>query len=133
MLSILLVEDYLPVSSLVVQFLEVNGSTTVKAFSRAEEALTHLESIDENEFPDVILVDLSLPGMNGLQLMKILREKYPQIVCIVFSGYTHLPLINKALDGGARGYVLKDHAHQLEQAIKHVLNGEVYTSIMPPN
>jgi CheY-like chemotaxis protein len=133
MLSILLVEDYLPVSSLVVQFLEVNGNTTVKAVSRAEEALAHLESIDENEFPDVILIDLSLPGMNGLQLMKILLEKYPQILCIVLSGYKHVALINEALDAGARGYVLKDHAHQLEQAIQHVLNGEVYTSIMPPN
>jgi DNA-binding NarL/FixJ family response regulator len=133
MLSILLVEDYLPLSNLVVQFLEVKGNTTVKAVSRAEEALAHLENIDENEFPNVILIDLSLPGMNGLQLVKILLEKYPQILCIVLSGYKHVALINEALDAGARGYVLKDHAHQLEQAIQHVLNGEVYTSIMPPN
>jgi DNA-binding NarL/FixJ family response regulator len=134
MLSVLLVEDYLPMSILIARLLEEDGNITVTAVSKAEEALAYLENLakDGNEFPNLVLIDLSLPGMSGIELLKILQDKYPQILCIALSGHKHIALINEVLDLGAGGYVLKDHAHLLKEAIDHVLAGKVYTSLLPP-
>jgi DNA-binding NarL/FixJ family response regulator len=130
MLSVLLVEDYLPISDLIVSIVEEGGKATVQVRSTPEEALAFLERLAKTggEFPQLVLIDLSLPGMNGYELLETIWEKYPQLLCIILSSHNRMEMANEAFNRGARGYVLKDHAYLLKEAINHVLNGKVYVS-----
>lgn len=58
-----------------------------------------LEILEENTI-SVIVTDMKMPGMNGLDLLKIVREKYPDTVRIVLSGYTHLPQVLVTINNG---------------------------------
>ena len=87
----------------------------------AELALDTLQS----ERPDLVLVDLSLPGMTGLELVRRLRQEYPVLRCLVVSGHVEELYVQAALNAGAGGYVAKDYPEALVEAIHQVLSGEV--------
>ncbi|MCZ8520389.1 MULTISPECIES: response regulator [Paenibacillus] len=67
------------------------------------EALEWLETCR----PDVIITDIRMPRMDGIQLQSIVREKYPQIRCIVMSGYNDFAYARESLKMGARDYLMK--------------------------
>lgn len=77
---------------------------------------------------DVLLVDISLPNMNGIQLIRELRSFRPDLICIVLSTHTSQAYIADALAVGARGYVAKGDAGELPEAIRSVLAGDIYLS-----
>lgn len=75
--------------------------------------------------PDLFLIDFSLPGMDGAELVRKLTERVPDVPCLVVSSH-HEPLYVKlALDAGACGYVLKGDPDVLVSAIERVLKGEI--------
>ena len=79
--------------------------------------------------PDIILLDLSMPGMNGLEFMAALREGSPRAQVIVLSMHDNREYITQAIQLGARGYLLKDTSPaELFRAITAVHAGEVYFS-----
>ena len=88
----------------------------------AEEALALPELADV----DLALVDVSLPGMNGIQLVRELQDKRPRIRCLMLSGHIQEAYVKGALAAGARGYMQKGRSDELLQAIASVLAGEVY-------
>lgn len=79
--------------------------------------------------PDIILLDISMKGINGLDALEDLRKVMPDSTVLILSMYTDPALIMRALEAGAHGYLLKDAtATELEQALAALSNGERYLS-----
>jgi len=57
--------------------------------------------------PDILVLDLMMPGLSGLEIMRILRERSPRTRSVVLTGYSSTAIIGQALQAGATGYVLK--------------------------
>ncbi len=84
--------------------------------------------------PDVIVLDLSLPKISGLEICRILHKDYPHIKVIVFSSYNDEDSIVNALKAGAKGYIPKDvFREELVTAIRAVREGQEYLSNSIPN
>jgi len=75
----------------------------------AEEALGQISLVA----PDIVVIDFSLPGMNGLELVKRLQKDYPELPTVVISGHNETIFIKGILAAGAKQYIVKDHAPQL--------------------
>jgi DNA-binding NarL/FixJ family response regulator len=81
--------------------------------------------------PDVVLLDIAMPGMNGLEVAQRLSELDPAIRVVILSMHASEEYVLRALRTGAAGYLLKDSAvAELELAIRAVVRGETYLS--PP-
>jgi len=79
--------------------------------------------------PDLTVVDLTLPGAGGLELIKILKARLPGMPLLVLSMHDEALYAERAIRAGARGYVMKLEAtSEVENAIRHVLSGEIYLS-----
>lgn len=79
------------------------GFRCTGSFRSMEEALDKLR----NELPDVVLVDIGLPGMSGIEGIQQLKERYPQLILLIYSVYDDDERIFDALCAGASGYLLK--------------------------
>ena len=79
--------------------------------------------------PDVVVMDLAMPGLNGIDATRQISEMNPQIKVIALSAHSDKRMITEALRAGASGYVPKDAAfEELANAIRQVLAGKVYIS-----
>lgn len=93
--------------------------------SNADSCLAYLQQHQ----PDVILMDINMPGMNGIDLCKIVKEKYPNVFVVGLSTFNQQSFIHKMMDNGASGYVLKNATQQeLMEAITTVAKGKTYLS-----
>jgi len=94
----------------------------------AENARDGLQAIGQLK-PDLAIVDISLAGKTGLDLIKDIRVLYPQLPVLVLSMHDELIYAERALRAGARGYVMKQEGGKiLLQAIRQVLSGQVYVA-----
>ena len=83
----------------------------------------------ESEKPNLVITDLTLPGRNGLELIKDLGATHPEIPTIVLSMHDELFYAERVSRAGGRGYVMKDAAPEhLLKAIRTVLDGGVFAS-----
>ena len=83
----------------------------------------------ERERPDVVLMDIAMKGMNGLEAAARLRERLPEVKVIILSMHTSEEYVLLALRAGAAAYLIKDSAtSELERALKCVMRGETYLS-----
>jgi two-component system NarL family response regulator len=120
---IILVDDH----HIVRQGLEFLLSTVedlevIEGFSDGESFLNY---IAENELPDIVLLDLVMPNMNGIEITEKLKTTYPQIKILVLTSYIDDEHVISAIDKGADGYEMKDvEPEQLIDSINRVLNGE---------
>ncbi len=90
-----------------------------------QEALELIEQLD----PDVVLLDLTMPGLSGFEVLKETSEKFPNVNMIVLSVHDSEEYAFHALRSGAVGYLPKSAAStELEEAIGRVLRGEKYLS-----
>jgi DNA-binding NarL/FixJ family response regulator len=79
--------------------------------------------------PNLVLVDVILPGKPGLELIKDLTTMFPEVAVLVFSMHDESLYAERALRAGARGYVMKSvGGEEMLKAIRHVLAGKVYLS-----
>ena len=79
--------------------------------------------------PDLAIVDLSLPGANGIELIKNIRAEFPKLPILVLSMHDESLYALRALRAGAEGYVMKHEAMtNVIQAIREVFNGRPYLS-----
>lgn len=91
----------------------------------AKEAMHVVERLK----PDLVIVDLTLPDKNGLELLKDIHAQHPHLTCIVLSMHDETLYAERALRAGARGYVMKEAAAEhLVGAIRRVLGGGLYVS-----
>jgi DNA-binding NarL/FixJ family response regulator len=123
--SILVVEDHLVFGKALVRLLSEKANLNVIGVVQSgEEALERLPGLDV----DLLLIDVSLPRMNGIHLVGVVREKYPEILCMMLSGHLTPFYVARALEAGARGYVLKDDIQGVLEGVERILNGETYVS-----
>lgn len=81
------------------------------------------------ELPDVILMDISMPDKNGIDLCKEVKEKYPAVQILGMSTFDQNAFIKKMMENGASGYVLKNvNKMELSKAIQMVHKGQKYLS-----
>lgn len=105
MISIVLIEDSAPYALALKKFFHLPGSIIEcrDIYGSTEQALAE---ISQNP-PAVALVDINLPGQNGIECIARLKERCPQLVCLVLTMYEEDHLIFDALRAGACGYLLK--------------------------
>lgn len=78
---------------------------------------------------DVVLMDIDMPGINGVEATRLVKEQYPTIKILILSMYDDLEFILKVLKAGASGYLLKDVKNlDLANAIRALANGSSYYS-----
>ncbi len=125
MCKIFLVEDHKVMAEALVSVLSRKGNFQVADVAEsAEDALERLPNVEV----DLALVDVVLPHTSGIELVSQLREKYPELPCLMISGRSASQYVKRSLEAGARGYVLKDDIQEVIHGIHRVLDGEIYLS-----
>jgi two-component system, NarL family, response regulator DegU len=102
-----------------------------KSFKVIGEASNGLEAIEKvkNLSPDVIIIDINMPEMNGIEATAIISKKYPDTKALVLSMHDNEDYILKSIEAGAAGYLLKDtNKDEFVKAINAVAKGEKYFS-----
>lgn len=83
----------------------------------------------KTQLPEVLLMDINLPDMSGIELCKEVKERYPSVFVIGLSTFNQYSLIEKMMDNGASGYVLKNATREeLMEAINASLKNKTYFS-----
>ena len=95
-------------------------------FQNAEDCLEQMKKVQA----DIILMDIELPEMNGIEAVKIIKEKYPKTKVIMFTSYENEERILASLACGACGYILKNNNEpNLKKVIKMVASGEFWMDL----
>jgi DNA-binding NarL/FixJ family response regulator len=91
-------------------------------------------ALAERRRPDVVIMDVRMPGMDGLEATRELTQKVPDAAVLIFTAYSERTQLGRGLESGAKGYILKEAPHQtLLRAIEKVAGGEGYVdpALMP--
>lgn len=84
----------------------------------------------QHQLPDVILMDVSMPEMSGIDLCGVVKQKFPSVFIIGLSTFNQQSFIQKMIDNGASGYLLKNASKdELLQGIQAVVKGKMYYSL----
>ncbi|MEZ4866445.1 MAG: response regulator transcription factor [Caldilineaceae bacterium] len=125
MTSLMLVEDHAVLAQTLTFFLARKSDLAVVATVTSAEAA--LEALPQTTV-DLVLVDVSLPTIDGIELVAILQQRFPELPCLMLSGHDEPRYVRRALAAGARGYVMKNRPTTLIEAVPRVLAGEIYLS-----
>lgn len=124
--NVLLVDDHPILRQGLTQL--INQEIGLHVCGEAEDANVALNLIVSLK-PEVIVLDLSLKGMNGLEFLKILKTKYPKLPVLVLSMHEESLYAERSIRAGARGYIMKQEGTELLiSALRKVLSGEIYVS-----
>ncbi|HBE25452.1 MAG TPA: DNA-binding response regulator [Ktedonobacter sp.] len=89
--------------------------------ANADEALELIERLR----PDIVLLDVRLPGVSGIEVCRIVTERYPETAVIILTTFTDEQLIAQSIQAGTKGFILKDvERFDLKRAIRAVARGE---------
>jgi NarL family two-component system response regulator LiaR len=121
-IRVLLVDDHAVVRSGLSAFLLVHDDLELVGEARdGEQAVLECGRLD----PNVVLMDLVMPGMNGAEATKVIRERYPDIQVIALTSFKEKDLVQNVLQAGAIGYLLKNvSADELAEAIRKAAAGQ---------
>ena len=124
--KVLIVDDHPLMRKGLALTLQTEGDMDiVEQCDSAEACMDLLDSLN----PDVAIVDISLPGMSGLELIKHLQVFKPEIKIVVVSRHDEALYAERAIRAGARGYVMKLEAGEvIVDAVQRVMNGGIYVS-----
>lgn len=125
MYSILLVEDHPGFAKALLNMLGQNPNLQIVAVAESAEAA--LQYLRESTV-DLVLLDYSLPDMSGVTLLESLVKEYPDLPCAMLSGHLSLQHAQRALQLGARGYMIKDNPLGILNGLPRILKGEIYIS-----
>ena len=120
-ISLAIVEDLAEVREGLKQFISLNPEFTILGtFQTAEEAMHKLPQLN----PDIVIMDINLPGMSGIECIKLIKKKIPRTQFMMFTVYENDEKVFEALKAGASGYLLKNTGLlQLIAALKELHNG----------
>lgn len=121
MIKLLIAEDQTMILGALAAMLEMEGDIEVVA--RATNGADALALAEENH-PDVIVTDIEMPGLSGLELAAALKERGHPARVIIVTTFARPGYLHRALQAGVKGYLLKDApAHRLAEAIRSVHQG----------
>jgi DNA-binding NarL/FixJ family response regulator len=113
--------------------LSLSRSAHIRVIGEASDGASAI-AIAERRKPNVVIMDVRMPGMDGLEATKILSERLPATNVLIFTAYGERSLLGRGLESGAKGYILKEAPHStLLRAIEKVASGEGYVdpALMP--
>jgi DNA-binding NarL/FixJ family response regulator len=103
------------------------GAEDIRIVAEVYNGFQVLEKLDAGLHVDVILMDINMPKLDGLNCTKMVHKKYPLVKIIALSQYDEKRFVKQMVKNGASGYMLKDSGKEiLEKAIRTVHNGQVY-------
>ena len=125
-IKLFLVDDHKIFREGLKQLIEIEEIGTVIAeASNGQEFLSKLS----DPLPDLILMDISMPVMNGIEATKVAIEKYPELIILALSMHGDEEYYYKMIEAGVKGFLLKDSGiKEIEKAIYSVVDGESYFS-----
>lgn len=123
-INILIADDHQMVREGLKQLLEMDGE--IKVVGEASDGYECLNCINKAN-PDIILLDINMPNLDGLQVLSIMKQQHMKNKVIILTIHNEIDYLIKALDLGCNGYVLKDsNSSILKKAIENVYNGSTY-------
>jgi DNA-binding NarL/FixJ family response regulator len=128
-LNVVIVDDHEIVRRGLCAYLDIlDDITVVGQGGNGEEAIRVLTELGaEDALPDVLLLDLVMPRMDGMQTLAAVRTRFPSVATVVLTSFGDADRVQAALDAGANGYLLKDASpDQVAAAVRSVAAGEVY-------
>lgn len=106
----------------------INQQQDMQICGEAQEAQTAIHAIAESR-PDILILDISLSGPDGLELLKSIRTSDPDLPVLILSMHDEAIYAERALRAGANGYIMKQEAaEKVLVAVRRILNGEIYLS-----
>jgi DNA-binding NarL/FixJ family response regulator len=125
-IRVLIADDHTLVRKSICALLESQGDMEVVGTAvDGQEAIT----LAQTHIPDVIVMDVSMPQVDGIHATEFIRKHELASQVIILSMHVNAVLVKQALNKGAKGYILKQHAfNELPQAIRAIRQGETYLS-----
>ncbi len=125
-ISVFIVDDH---------YMVIEGIRSLLQYEKSIELIGHAMSGSsclaflKNRLPNVILMDINLPDVSGIDLCKEVKEKYPSVFIIGLSTFNQKSFVQRMMDNGASGYVLKNaSADELLESVQAVVKGKTYMS-----
>jgi DNA-binding NarL/FixJ family response regulator len=107
----------------------INNSPDLEVTMQAQSAEAAIELLKANPLPDLVVTDISLPGLSGIDLTKTLTAQFPKLPVLVLSMHEEMVHGERAFRVGAKGYLTKQEAaDKVVVAIRRILSGEDYLS-----
>lgn len=122
MITIVIAEDQTMMRQALTSLLELERDLTVVAdVGRGDEVA---DAVREHR-PDIVLLDIEMPGLSGLDAIPAVREAHPGVAVMVVTTFGRAGYLRRAMDAGARGFLVKDDpVEKLAAAIRRVVAGE---------
>ena len=121
MIRVLVADDQNLIRQALQIYLENEGD--IQVIVSVDSGIKAIEEIEKHH-PDVAVIDLEMPGIDGLTTIKIIRQRFPQTKVLVLSSHDSQDCVNQALQAGANGYMLKNSsAEELATVIRSVAQG----------
>ena len=126
MVSIILAEDHIKVRQGLRRIIEEDPNLQV--IHEADDGVELLKLLEDNT-PDIVILDISMPRLEGIEAAQIIKQRYPGIKIIILTMHRELHYFSRAQEIGVHGYLLKEEADTgLNSAIKTILQGTTYSS-----
>jgi len=126
-LSIFIVEDHYYFRQGII--LTVEDFDFVKQVFEAENGREFLNSLEKNNLPDIVLMDISMPEMDGIEATIQALEIFPELTIVALSAFGEEKYLEEMLNAGVKGFLLKNiGATDLERALKIIHSGKSYFS-----
>ena len=123
-INIMITDDHSMIREGLKNLLELDGD--IKVIAEAENGEDCLDKLKIFR-PDVLLLDINMPKMNGLEVLKALKDRKSKVKVLVLTVHNETEYLMKAVDIGINGYVLKDsESAELKKAIFTIADGETY-------
>ena len=113
--------------------LALSRSPNIRVIGEASDGASAV-ALAERRKPDVVIMDIRMPGMDGLEATKEITAQDPTAKVLIFTAYSERMLLSRGLESGAKGYILKEAPHEtLLRAIEKVATGETFVdpALMP--
>jgi DNA-binding NarL/FixJ family response regulator len=113
--------------------LSLSRAPHIRVIGEASDGISAVELAMRRK-PDVVIMDVRMPGMDGLEATKELMKRMPDGKVLIFTAYSERSLLSRGLESGAKGYILKEAPHEtLVRALEKVAAGDTYVdpALMP--
>jgi DNA-binding NarL/FixJ family response regulator len=130
-ISVLIVDDHEVVREGL--RLSLSRASHIRVIGEAADGAAALGLVERRK-PDVVIMDVRMPGMDGLEATKEILKVEPDAAVLIFTAFSERSLLARGLESGAKGYILKEAPHEtLLRAVERVAKGEGYIdpALMP--